>query len=140
MACRTTERRSMKSDDLLFEIAFYEGLLKKIPLFVEALICLGDLYTKNGQYEKGLAIDRRLAALRPDDPIVLYNLGCSLALVGQIDAAFATIKRAVDCGYQDFIHMAKDPDLATLHRDERFRKYLHQTVQRFAKKAKGAVG
>ena len=38
-------------EDLDFEIKFCEGLIAKKPDFVEALVLLGDLYTKKGMYK-----------------------------------------------------------------------------------------
>ena len=61
-------------ETLDFEIQFYEGVLEKNNDFTQALIVLGDLYTRKGLYEKGLMIDKRLAFLKPEDPIVFYNL------------------------------------------------------------------
>ena len=112
------------NDDYDFQIAFYEGILKKSGDFLQALLALGDLYTKKGHYEKGLVIDERLAALRPKDPMVLYNLSCSYSLLGRVEEAFITMKRAVACGYNDFDYMLKDKDLSRLLADERFRAFL----------------
>ena len=51
-----------KSQELLdFEIAFYEQLLKEHPAFADALVALGEAYTRRGQHEKGLAVDQRPA-------------------------------------------------------------------------------
>jgi len=110
--------------DIDFEIKFYEGVVKKKPDFIDALSALGDLYTKKGEYKKGLAIDEKLSLLRPDDPIVFYNLACSYSLVNETDKAFRSIKCAVKCGYDDFNYMEEDADLSNLHDDSRFQKYF----------------
>ena len=112
------------NDDYDFQVAFYEGILEKSRNFVQALMALGDLYTKKGHYEKGLVIDQRLAELCPRDPLVFYNLACSFSLLERLDEAFAAMKRAVACGYNDFDYMLKDKDLARLLDDERFRVFL----------------
>jgi tetratricopeptide (TPR) repeat protein len=112
------------NDDCDFEIAFYEGVLEKSRDFEQALMALGDLYTKKGHYQKGLDIDQRLAELRPRDPLVLYNLACSYALLERVDEAFHAMKRAVACGYNDFEYMLNDQDLARLWADERFRIFI----------------
>lgn len=112
------------NEDLDFEIAFYEGILDKSRDFVQALMALGDLYTKKGYYQKGLDIDQRLAALRPQDSLVLYNLACSYSLMERVEDAFKTMKRAVACGYNDFDYMLQDQDLARLWMDERFRTFI----------------
>lgn len=110
--------------DIDFEIQFYEGILGKSPDFIQALIALGDLYTKAGYYQKGLDIDQRLACLRPDDPYVLYNLSCSYSLLGHVDKSFAVMQEAVGCGYRDFKFLEKDKDLENLRCDQRFQKYF----------------
>ena len=113
-------------DDPVFEIAFYENVLKHSPRFIEAMIALAELYTKEGLYDKGLGLDRRLAELRPDDPVIQYNLACSLSLKGDVPAAFDAMKRAVKNGYQDFSHLEKDQDLLNLLSDPRFQDYYRE--------------
>ena len=81
---------------------------------------LGELYTRAGEYEKGLALDRRLIELAPESPIVHYNLACSLALLDQPDGAFEALEKAVQLGYRDLAHLRRDPDLASLRTDPRF--------------------
>ena len=116
--------KKSKTEDLDFQLNFYEGILKENPEFVEALIALGEIYTKKGLYEKGLTVDRKLARLRPDNPIVHYNLACSLSLSGNITSSFKAIKRAIDLGYDDFSFMDNDPDLSNLRSDERFAQFI----------------
>ncbi len=107
-----------------FEISFFEGLVKKAPHYVDALIPLAEAYTKAGFYEKGLQIDKRLAKLRKDDPVVHYNLACSLALVGNKDEAFRALEKSIELGYSDFEHLKRDSDLRTLRDDPRFKTLL----------------
>ncbi len=113
-----------KVDDIQFEISFYEKLLLKRPHFFEALVALGDLYTKEGFYEKGLAIDKRLSQLKPQDSIVFYNLACSYSLLNQIDASLDAIKKAIELGYSDFEYIHWDDDLINLREDPRFKEYF----------------
>lgn len=123
-------RRGSKKKNIEFEIRFLEGILHRSPRFVEALVALGDLYTKKGEYEKGLEIDERLAVLRGDDPYVLYNLACSYSLMNYVESALETIKKAVLCGYDDVEFMDADQDLANLQKDPRFRSYLSNLKER----------
>lgn len=111
-------------DDSDFEINFYKRLLEKSPNFVEALMALGDVYTKKGMYQEGLEIDERLAKLRPYSSSVLYNLACSYSLLEDIHNAFNAIQRAIECGYRDFDYILKDRDLENLRQDKRFREYF----------------
>ena len=122
--------KSVKNnDDIDFEIRFYERILERKGDFVQALIALGDLYTKKGLYEQGLAIDRRLSQLRPEDPYVFYNLACSYSLVNAIDKAASAMRFAITSGYRNFIYLENDSDLVNLRNDPEFRHYLDQVKQ-----------
>jgi Flp pilus assembly protein TadD len=102
--------------DLDVEIGFFEGLVRRDPRYVEALQILGDNYTRRGKFVDGLKVDEHLSKLRPEDPLVLYNLACSYALTKRIEQAVSALIRAIDRGYQDFRWIAKDPDLKSLRR------------------------
>ena len=115
-------RKKDEGDD--FEILFYEGVIKRVPDYVEALIPLAEAYTRKGLFEKGLEIDKRLSVLCKDDPVVHYNLACSLALVGLKKEALKALKQAIDLGYLDFNHLRKDPDLKSLHDEPEFKKLV----------------
>lgn len=107
-----------------FQIAFFENVLQRAPNFIEALIALGDLYTKEGQYQKGLEVDALLARLRPDDDVVLYNLSCSYSLMNDIPRAREAMKAAFVSGYEDMEHLLKDADLLNLLSDSEFSQML----------------
>jgi tetratricopeptide (TPR) repeat protein len=103
-----------------FEIKFYEGILKLRPNFVQALVALGDAYTKRGLFEKGLDIDKRLIRIRPEDTLAWYNLACSYSLVNNVDAGLDALNQAIMLGYEDFSFMEKDKDLDNLKKDSRY--------------------
>ncbi|MCF7908358.1 MAG: hypothetical protein K9L86_05765 [Candidatus Omnitrophica bacterium] len=93
------------------EISFYENILKERPDFVGALISLGDAYTRKGLYTQGLVVDKKLVSLKPDDPVIHYNLACSLSLTGKPKQAINELKKAVLLGYDDFAYILEDADL-----------------------------
>ncbi|MDD5084715.1 MAG: hypothetical protein PHE61_01575 [Candidatus Omnitrophica bacterium] len=111
-------------DDLLFEIAFYEKLLREKEDFTDVLIPLADAYTRAGLYKKGLEIDKRLSCLRPDDETVYYNLACSYSLLGMIEETLSAIERSFQLGYRDLNHLEKDSDLNNAKKDARFRALM----------------
>lgn len=119
-----------KKDDIEFEIAFYENIIKQTPHFIEALIALGDLYTKAGYWQKGLEVDLKLTQLRPDDAMVFYNLACSYALLNQIRPALSALSKAIDFGYNDFKYLRQDPDLENLLKDEQVQEFLTQVEKK----------
>jgi len=108
----------------LFELDFYESILARRPDHLATLEALGHLYTELGENEKGLAIDKRLAELKPGSPLVHYNLACSYSLLQIIGKAFEALRRAVQLGYSEWDHLAKDKDLTNLRADPRFEAFL----------------
>lgn len=111
-------------NQLDFEIAFFEALIRDDKNFVDALIPLADAYTKKGLYQKGLEIDKELARLSPYDEGIFYNLACSHALVGNPDEALATLRHSINLGYQNLKHMLEDPDLSLIRTDPRFNELV----------------
>lgn len=116
------QRKGKKEDSLDFEIAFYEGVLKRTPHYIEAIIPLAEAYTRKGLYKKGLEMDLRLTELCADDPVAYYNLACSYALLGKKQEALTALQKAVALGYSDFRHLRKDADLKSLDGDPVFEK------------------
>jgi Flp pilus assembly protein TadD len=115
------ERRSDKKElspqeqaDLDVAIAFLKGLVRRAPDYVEALQLLGDDCTRRGQFQDGLDVDERLVQLRPDDPLVQFNLACSYSLTHQFELASVALGKALDLGYRDFNWLTRDPDLQAL--------------------------
>ncbi|MCM8814276.1 MAG: hypothetical protein NC924_10170 [Candidatus Omnitrophica bacterium] len=119
-----------KKNEIQFEIEFFERLLERNPDFIDALIPLAELYTKSGNYQHGLLLDQRLAELKPEDAVVHYNMACSYALLGRRDEGFASLKRAIALGYDDFIYMDSDPDLVSLRTDQRYRMLVSEVVKK----------
>src|SRR5688500_10661561 len=96
--------------DLDIEIGSLEGIVQRDPTYVDALQLLGDDYTKRGKYLSGLQVDQKLAELRPGDPLVFYNLACSLCLTRNFHEAAEALEQAIALGYRDFKWLAEDPD------------------------------
>jgi len=111
-------------DQSSFDIRFLEDLLVRLGDSGDLLSQLGYLYTQSGRYRDGLAVDRRLVAMRPRDPISYYNLACSHSRLKQSTRAFAAIRRAIELGYRDAEHMQVDPDLENVRKDPRWQDVL----------------
>ena len=115
--------------DLDVQIGFIEGLVRRDPGYVDALQILGDNYTRRGRFAEGLEVDERLARLEPRNPLVLYNLACSLSLTGQIDEAARALESALDLGYRDFKWLSRDPDLKALRKHAHYAR-LREKIRR----------
>jgi tetratricopeptide (TPR) repeat protein len=113
-------------ENLDFEISFFENLLEKRPDFTEALVALGDAYTKKGRFQDGLRIDQQLAVLRPEDSLVQYNLACDYSLLHDADRSLQALHRAISLGYDDFSFMDKDQDLEFIRGDPRYKALVSQ--------------
>jgi len=113
------------------ELEFLQAVARRLPEDTDVMRVLGDLYTRTGAYADGLRVDERLSRLCAEDPVVWYNLACSLALSNRSDDAFDALNRAVELGYNDYDGMKKDPDLASLHGDARFESILEWIYSAF---------
>jgi TolB-like protein/Flp pilus assembly protein TadD len=96
------ERLDLNPDDLR---ALYMG--------ANGLVALGEC-------ELGLAWARRAYELEPDEPMLLYNLGCIYALAGEADEALGCLERALDRGFAHRGWIEKDSNLDSLRDDPRF--------------------
>lgn len=120
-----TKNILLEKKDIDFDISFYEGILRKNPYLIDCLNFLGNAYTSKEMHEKGLEIDKRLSRLRPDDPIIIYNLACSYALSNKIDLSISTLKRAIDLGYNDIEHLESDKDIDNIRSDKRYKLLIN---------------
>jgi tetratricopeptide (TPR) repeat protein len=112
------------------EVKLFERILAQDPVHEEALRNLGHIYTAGGQYQKGLEMDRRLVKLCPDDPVVFYNLACSLSLLEQLDEACDALRKAIELGFHPLNQIEKDPDLSNLRLSPLFRQIANAIAER----------
>jgi tetratricopeptide (TPR) repeat protein len=112
------------------EVELCEAALKAAPDFVEAISFLGNTFTRRGLYGKGLELDLRLVKLRPESPRANYNLACSYALLGEPEKAFRALEVAVEYGFDDPEHLARDDDLKSLREDARFAELIVRVRER----------
>lgn len=115
-----------RAADPVFEIGFFERILRRDPTYAEVVEILGGLYTKQGRIADGLKMDRRLVKLQPANATAHYNLACSLALSRRKIAALRTLRQAICLGYADSDWMEHDPDLDALKNHPQFAALLAQ--------------
>jgi tetratricopeptide (TPR) repeat protein len=112
----------LENGDILgdVDVDLCRAALEADPEFVEALAFLGNTYTRRGLHREGLELDLRLVRLRPESPRASYNLACSYALLDRPEDAFRALDAAVENGFDDAEHLARDDDLKSLRADPRF--------------------
>jgi hypothetical protein len=119
-----------RKDDPVFEIGFFESVLRRNPGYTDVIEILGGLYTKTGRIADGLKMDRRLVRLMPSNPTAHYNLACSLALSKRGAAALRSLQDAVNLGYDDHDWLVQDPDLDALKDAPEFKRLVAKLVQK----------
>ena len=110
--------------DLDFELSFFESLHQRMPKDVRVASILAHIYTRAGQIDSGLKMDRKLVRLDPEDSTAHYNLACSLSLKGRNAEAVKVLRTAISLGYKDFDWMRHDPDLSGLVEYSGFQQLL----------------
>ncbi|MGE9289419.1 MAG: hypothetical protein ACQKBT_00425, partial [Puniceicoccales bacterium] len=65
----TNSTKSPPSEDLTFEIEFFENLSRRNPKDVRVLEVLAHYYTKCGKIADGLRVDRRIVRHDPSNPV-----------------------------------------------------------------------
>lgn len=68
----------------------------------------------------------RALSMDPEEPQVLYNVGCVYALLGQADKAIDSLAATIAHGGWWRTWMRNDPDLATLHEIPRFQALVNE--------------
>jgi tetratricopeptide (TPR) repeat protein len=93
------------------------------------MISIGNAFLRAGDYDRALREYERAIALLPNEPVVLYNIGCIYALRGEADKAFDHLRRSIQAGYDDEEWLKRDPDLKGLHEDPRFAELIESIRQ-----------
>ncbi|MEN6559652.1 MAG: protein kinase [Acidobacteriota bacterium] len=79
-----------------------------------------------GEKDKGLEWARRARRIDPDDPMLLYNLGCIHALAGDVEEAIDCLERAAAGGLLQKGWYEHDGDLDSLRCHPRFKALLER--------------
>ena len=84
-----------------------------------SLIVLGD-------YERAKRWLQRALAIEPYDSVLLYNVACNYATMGETPAALDYLEQAVDHGMVNLDWISNDQDLVTLHEQPRYLAVLQR--------------
>src|SRR5262245_980705 len=98
----------------------YQRVVARNPKSGEAFFDVGIELLRSEQYD--LAAQAYAAAIERGyrAGTAYYNQACAYALAGDKDRAFASLRRALDNGFDSADHLAKDDDLDALHSDPRW--------------------
>ncbi len=98
----------------------FEKLALKEPVAPGVYLGLGTLRYRQGQFGPAAELFTRAAEGSQFRADALYNAGCSYALVGDINSAFAALADSIDAGFSDSRTLKSDTDLESLHDDPRW--------------------
>jgi adenylate cyclase len=96
---------------------------RALHLAAGSLIILGDIPRAERWMQRALEID-------PNDSVVLYNVACNYASLGQEEKSLGYLERAVEHGTVNASWMRSDADLASLHGLDRFQRLLAKLEHR----------
>ena len=77
-----------------------------------------------GEAEAATAYARRALTINPEDPLLLYNISCMYALLGNPNEALDCLEKAVDKGYGQKDWVEHDSDLDSLRDLPRFQRIV----------------
>lgn len=105
-------------------LALAEERLRRSPDEVRTRYLGANALVALGEREKGLAWARTARSLDPDDPMLLYNLGCIHALAADPEVAMDCLEQAVRAGLTQKGWFQHDGDLDSLRNLPRFQALL----------------
>ena len=80
-------------------------------------------------YKAGLELTTKAHKLSPTDSSILYYMSCFHALNGNKDQSLDFLEKAVDGGFYKPKHISWDPDLKSLHGEQRFKVALEKATK-----------
>ena len=83
-----------------------------------------------GQRARALQWLWRALEIAPDDPIVLYNVACNMATMGEIEESLDHLERAAESGTISADWMQNDEDLVALRDEPRYVELLEKLKER----------
>lgn len=102
------------------QIRLAEQQLELTPDDARACILCGVSHSVLHEAEQSERYVKRALAIDPDDPMLLYNVGCVYAQLGKSEEALTSLEHAVDKGFGHKEWIEHDPDLNSIRDNPRF--------------------
>lgn len=109
-----------------------ERRLEQVPGDIRARYLGANALVALGEREKGLAWAHMARRMDPEDPMLLYNLGCIHALAGDPAEALACLQLAVAAGLTQKAWLLHDGDLDSLRGNTAFGELISAMEERRA--------
>lgn len=102
----------------------YESFLRTEPGNGRGWFNLGYALHYSGEHVRAIQAFEQAIQLGYRKPTSLYNIACGYSMMGNRDAAFAWLDKAVDAGFEVGGYIRGDQDLDSLRSDPRFKRFL----------------
>jgi non-specific serine/threonine protein kinase len=109
-------------------IRLAEEHVKLNPQDARAIYLAANGMVALGERERGLKWVERARRLDPDEPMLLYNVGCIYSLAGRPDQAIESLERAFANGLTQREWFEKDSNLDPLRDDKRFVRLMERVA------------
>jgi len=78
------------------------------------------------QYDEAVGMLKKAVELFDCFGSAHYNLACYYSLKKMLEPAVKSLARAIECGYEDYAHIEKDPDLDFIRESGEYRRLLER--------------
>jgi len=113
-----------QKESLLRGLDAIEKQMKMFPDDARILYLGGAISIRLGKNKQGLKWAERALDANPVEPMTLYGIACSFALIGHLDRAFECLEKAAQYGRLPREWIEKDPDLDPLREHPRYKSLL----------------
>ena len=94
------------------------------PEDTRALILAATVNANLGRQERAVEFAERAIAVDRDDPMLLYNVACTFAILGKADEALEALEHAVEKGWGDRAWIEHDSDLDSIRGSPRYKSLM----------------
>ena len=105
-------------------VRYYHRALALAPDHRESLEGLAWAYIQTREYEKALAVLKRLSALSPELAVIDYNIACAYARAQKPKESMTWLKSALDKGYDNWRRIRWDEDLDPIRTTPAFKTLM----------------
>ncbi|MFQ5628224.1 MAG: type IV pilus biogenesis/stability protein PilW [bacterium] len=107
----------------------FKAITESQPENGRAWLFLGAALHNQEKFHDAIAAYAKADALGFSQPRARYNLACSQARLGEIDASFAWLEKAMQAGFSQVNTLKTDKDLQALRTDTRFAEIVQKADQ-----------
>ncbi len=107
--------------------AHYEAAFSLDTSFILPLNQLADIALSKAEYDKAIAIYKRMVQIKPAQATFYYNIACLYCRQNQSQEALKWLQTAVDKGYDNWQLLKTDKDLELIRNTQEFQQIIAQS-------------